>query len=185
MRIYILGSEDQDKQKLAFKVKEKAPHMTVFTLPAQTEDDPALGSAADYRTEVALAVDRMRATLQKDDTIHVTSLVESVAYVAVNYELNASVIGDDELATWVFAAHTIGSILRDSFYNDYVFFKRGFKDDYNERVEWAIDTVLGEFGIPYIELSDDIDADAEMIVGLIHGRKVGASTDIQESNGNN
>lgn len=184
MRIIIVSAPDRKKVELAQRVKGNAPHMSVFST-RQDPDGPALGSMADYRMELTLAVERMNNILNEDFSIHTGSLLDTIAHSSVNYTNEVDTTNEDAAKLFL-TAHLASAMLRDSLKHDYVFFVRGSNDEYGEQIEIALELGMIAFGISYVELEmDQMDDNVKLISDIINGEQVGTSGDNQESNGDN
>ena len=165
MKIYLVGAPSTDKTKLASAVQAAAPYLKLFVTP-DDPDGPALGAQADYRTEMVLAVDRMRASMDSNDWIFTGSLIDSVAHTAVNFTARSSYLNADETALHLMTSHVIAAMLRDSFKHDYVFFLPGHSDEFGEEIEIGLQAVLDTFGLSYVELGTDFDENVKLISNL-------------------
>jgi hypothetical protein len=176
---YLVGAPGTRKSKIA---EELAEHYFDNKLALFDENlsgmSWALGSVADYRVELKLALNRALQTPSDKPTLYAHSLIDNLAYISFalsRYNLSGAVsLGTVERAMMTFAI--IGTLVTDSFKYDHIFFLTGDFDpneDYDQyQIQSCLQLVLDQYGISYsiIESNEEaIDKIAETLKGYLNG----------------
>lgn len=156
-RIWLAGAKGAGKSELlkaleGYNLSQQnkgLPHP--YLIPNQLENllpkNEPIDRLADYRTEIGLALDRVREMEYLDHGIFESSLIDSLAYAATRlaYVVNDGAGTDDDLARWEIVIHVSGRMLRDSVLPDAVIYIPGHnEEDFYEKLEEAIVAVIWE-----------------------------------------
>lgn len=174
-RTIILGAPGVGKRKLANLVHDKRPHIEVQREPGHTHPNAALGALADYRTELSLALDRAW-FMERDHTISTHSLIDSFGYTFLRIENGVEYMTEAEVELWLLNLALIGKLAEDSLRFDNIFVLTGASEETSYIEELLLD-LLFTFELPYVELSGNLQEDAELIAGAVDGQ----GTDLSES----
>lgn len=162
MNYVLLGVPGQEKQKLADLVQERLPHLRVFgdATSLVYRHRYALGSLADYRIELHLALERalglISAKADGTDMFVIGSPIDNLAYAAVNYsESQDTILTDKEQLTWAATINLIYLMLVDSFDVDLVFYL-----PLKERE----DTVRGAVDALYSDILEELKIDDYVVL---------------------
>lgn len=170
-RFYIVGAPGVGKSKIVEAVAERFDEKLFFHEDVETRY--ALGSLADYRVELALAMHRWKREQTYAPTIFAHSLIDNLAYVTYalsRYRQGTVRIGTVERA--VLTMGIVGAMLTDSFKYDHVFFIRGDFDpneDYDQyQIQSVLRMILDEYKIEYTTIDASAEA-ANQVGDVIEG----------------
>lgn len=165
-RIVLVGAPDTNKTKLMWLIAEANPHL-IKQKPVDHERESAVGLLADYRTEIQIALDRVWFTELNEMSIATHSLIDSAAYSMLKYiiafDVNAS---ETTLQSSLLASNVTVLFLRDTFRADLIAFLPS-DDTEHENINSALKDVIEIFDLPVIELSGNINQDANELIDLI------------------
>lgn len=170
-RFYLVGAPSIGKAKIANELAERFDErLAIFDEHFNTPW--ALGTVADYRIELHLALSRFMRDCDMP-TLHSHSLIDNLAYITYalsRYKLGTVALGTVERA--ILTMTILGTILRDSFKYDHVFFMRADFDPNEDCDQYQLQTILqmilDDYQINYSII--DVDEDAiDKISGVLEG----------------
>lgn len=169
-QFYLVGAPGVGKAKIADALADRFDErLAIFDEHLDTHW--ALGIVADYRIELHLALARF---LRKSDlpTLHTHSLIDNLAYASyavARYQFGTVLLRTMERA--ILTTTVLGTILRDSFKYDHVFFIHGDFDpdeDYQSELQAVQQMILDDFQINYSIIDAGPEA-ADQIGDILEG----------------
>jgi len=169
----IVGAPGTRKSQIAEDLLSLFPEQLLFpTDPVTNSGTFALGSLADYRIELKLALGRILETPTSDlPTLRIHSLIDNLAYITFalsRYQMGTVSQKTAERAVLIFTV--IGNLLVDSFEADHVFFLMGDfdpVDDYEQyELQSILQMILDEYSIPYSLIESNEDATEKIAVTI-------------------
>lgn len=164
-RFYLVGAPGVGKSKIAEQVAERFDERLSFY--EDFESRYALGSVADYRVELSLAMARWKREQTYAPTLFKHSLLDNLAYTTYavsRFKLGTVSHGTVEREVLVMAA--VGAMITDSFKYDHIFFVRGDFDpneDYDQyQMQTILQMLLDEYQLNYSIIDASADAADEI-----------------------
>lgn len=150
MRFVLVGAPGTNKGKISRSLSRS---LGLFVHSGMTiPDGIAVGTLADYRVEIKLAVDRAFAMQAVGvPTIYEHTLIDSLAYASLRFMDMRDLNNVDEYTQekWATVTAIVGAMVRDTFRYDHVFVIEGGDDDLQKALVVALDA----FGVSYSMLS--------------------------------
>jgi len=159
--LYLVGAPGTKKDEIARALEERFPNNLTYKTENLENTPYALGSVADYRIELKLALER---SLEKPSgaTLYTHSVLDNLAYLSFaisRYQMGT--VGEETVQRAVLAWTLTGLILTDSFKNDHVFLLQGKfdpEDDYESaELQIILQMILDQYQVNYsiIDVDDD------------------------------
>lgn len=167
MIVTLAGGPDSGKTKLAELIARETGGASISGLPALI-GDAAVGSMADYRTELLIASYRAHLRKERVPVIQRTSLLDSMAYVMMRLAgmLDRQSTPDDETERWLLSLSVVTTLMRDSFESDLVFYLAPKTKEINSfaaSVVAFLPDVLDGLEQDYITLDGDVTENAALV----------------------
>lgn len=167
MRIVLAGADGSGKRELVRELNKLFPEFDVSEPDTEAIYAPwAVGSLADYRTELMIATERA-AVMAGTNILFTHSLLDSVVYASVRLMLmpQNNVLN---LSRWYHTQIVITHMLRDSWKSDLVFFLRGNNGEhFQKEVERGFEIVFDELDLRPVILDDDAGQNLEESARII------------------
>lgn len=174
MRVLLVGAPGSLKSETYVSLFSDHDHWQFdLGLPPDlgTPDAPAIGSLADYRTELYIAAYRTISRDWKDVNIYYTSLIDSIAHSSVRLAFNLHTPISDELnERLMMTTAMIGAFARDSLTFDLIGYFPGYEGDhegFNNRLAEFYPQLLEAMAIDHVVLDADVTENADRLVTLI------------------
>jgi hypothetical protein len=172
MRFVLVGAPDTGKAKIIREVSERSTHRVSYSDSMySSQADYAVGYLADYRMELALAVERVFQAADdlgiNSHVIYSHSLLDNVAYSAIRLiSLRDGGASEYTLEKWRALVTIIAVMCRESFKSDHIFFLHS-DDEEQATLENALLTVLDSFNLDFTTLDGTEEENIETVNDII------------------
>lgn len=153
MRIILVGAPGSGKRTKGRELRDALGNVELHDVMGDLYGDLQLGDLCDYRTEVAIATDRV----DLGSGIHTHSLIDSLAHSATRLHrmMELKNVSDQQLLRWQVTTGLISLMLVDSFRHDLIFFLKGNDgSEFGKTLEFALRATLEESELDFHELTD-------------------------------
>lgn len=170
---YLVGAPGTRKTEIAEAVAERFDNKLAFNDAPVTVGQYAVGSFADYRVELKLALNRVLEKPQTQPTIYTHSILDNLAYITSTIARYADhkAVTFDTLERSILTMTMIGTVVTDTFEYDHIFLLKGdFSPelDYEDfELQASLWMVLDQYELDYSVIN--VDENAANNVGDIVG----------------
>ena len=171
-----MGAPDTGKEKIALALQERFADKILYENEELDKIKYALGSMADYRVELNLALQRSLAE-RTGPTLYTHSVLDNLAYLSFaisRYQLGT--VGQDTIQRAVMAWTLTGLILADTFKYGHVFLlQKDFDSDLeyeSHELQIILQMILDQYQVNYsiIDVKDDpVEKIAETLEASLQG----------------